>query len=290
MTRPTKTTATVPPHASGTDLWGFFAFSHGWTWLCWGVVAVWGVELWTSPPAMAVFAIGGLGLPVGGAYMTWRTAGREGLRDLGRRLVEPGRLSPWWWAVVLGLQPAIKLAAGGLALLLGATDAPFDLEQATALALQPVDLLLYLGFVFLLGPLPEEIGWRGYLLDRLQVRVTALGASILVGIAWFAYHWPLFFIAGYYARAGGAPDLLQFGIAIVLGAILYTWIYNHTDRSVLAVIVFHFSGNVTGELLDAGSAVYAYETYLTVLLVLVLLWWEGGATLHRRSADRSRGG
>jgi hypothetical protein len=20
------------------DLWGFLAFSHGWTWLCWGVV------------------------------------------------------------------------------------------------------------------------------------------------------------------------------------------------------------------------------------------------------------
>ena len=172
-------------------------------------------------------------------------------------------------------------------MLLGATEAPFDLTEARELIGQPVELGLHLGFVLLLGPLPEEIGWRGYLLDRLQVRYSALGASVLVGLAWFAWHGPLFFMAGYYARAGGAPDPFQFGVAILLGAVLYTWIHNHTERSVLAAILFHFAGNVSGELLSAPSDVYVYETYLTAVLVLVVLWRWGSKTLRARSATAS---
>jgi len=276
------TTAEKTPSGSA-DLWGFLAFSHGWTWLCWGLVIARGVDVWQSPGAIALFAVGGLGLPIGGVVMTYRVAGRSGLRDLGRRLVQPGRISGWWWAVVLGLLPALKLAAGGLAVLFGAADVPFNLQEASDLVLQPVDLLLYLGFVLLLGPLPEEVGWRGYLLDRLQLRYSALGASVLLGLAWFAWHGPLFAMAGYYARAGGAPDPLQFGVAILLGAVLYTWIYNNTGRSILAAVLFHFSGNVSGELLDAPASVYAYETYLTAALVLFVLWRWGAEALRRRS-------
>ena len=280
--QPAATTATRPP-TGAADLWGFLAFSHGWTWCFWGIVVWEGVDVWNTPWAMALFAVGGLGLPIGGVVMTGRVAGRDGLRDLGRRLVDPGRISLGWWTAVLLLLPAIKLAAGGLAVLFGAADVPFRLEEARDLIAQPGELLLYLGFVLLLGPLPEEIGWRGFLLDRLQLRFSALGASVLVGLAWFAWHGPLFFIAGYYARAGGAPDPLQFGVAILLGSVLYTWIYNHTGRSVLAAILFHFAGNVSGELLDAPEPVYAYETYLTAVLVLVVLWRWGAETLKGRT-------
>ncbi len=280
-TPPAPTTATEPVRGAA-DLWGFLAFSHGWTWGFWGIVVGQGVDVWSSSWAMTLFTIGGLGLPIGGVVMTGRVAGRSGLRDLGRRLIDPGRIGGRWWAVILLLLPAIKLAAGGLAVLFGEAEVPFQLEEAAERVVQPGELLMYLGFVLLLGPVPEEIGWRGYLLDRVQLRFSALGASVLVGLAWFTWHGPLFFMAGYYARAGGAPDPLQFGTAILLGAVLYTWIYNHTGRSILAAILFHFSGNVSGELLDAPESVYAYETYLTVALVLLILWRWGAETLRDR--------
>ena len=280
-----RTTAQRPAPDTA-DLWGFFAFSHGWTWVFWGLIILLGLDVWATTAGIVLLVLGGLGLPLGGTVMTWRVAGRDGLRDLGHRLVQPGRIPGRWWAVVLGLHPAIKLTAGGLAVLLGATDIPFHLAEAKALVVQPGDLLTFLGFLLLLGPLPEEIGWRGYLLDRLQLRFSALGASLLLGLAWCAWHGPLFFMTGYYARAGGAPDPLQFGLMILLGATLMTWIYNHTGRSVLAAVLFHFSGNVSGELLDAPSSVYAYETYLTTALVLVVLWRWGADTLQRGSAER----
>jgi membrane protease YdiL (CAAX protease family) len=71
-------------------------------------------------------------------------------------------------------------------------------------------------------------------------------------------------------------------VAILLGSVLYTWICNNTGRSVLAAILFHFSGNVSGELLDAPASVYAYETYLTAALVLVVLWRWGANDLRSR--------
>jgi membrane protease YdiL (CAAX protease family) len=284
---PQNTTASLPPKTAmgSRDLWGFLAFSHGWTWLCWGVVVASGAHVWGEPWATAVFAIGGLGLPIGGVVMTWSVAGRDGLRGLGRRLVDPTRIAPRWWLVILGLYPAIKLVAGGCAVLFGSVDVPFELAETSALLRAPGELLAVMGFLLLLGPLPEEIGWRGFLLDRLQVRYRALPASLLLGLAWFAWHGPLFFITGYYDRAGGAPELLPFGAAIVLAAVLYTWIYNHTGRSVLAAVLFHFSGNLTGELLDAPAVVYRYELLLTAVVVLVVVWWWGGKTLSASVRD-----
>jgi membrane protease YdiL (CAAX protease family) len=178
--------------------------------------------------------------------------------------------------------PAVKLSAGGFAVLFGVTDAPFNLVDATTLLARPGEFLMYLGFLLLLGPLPEEIGWRGYLLDRLQLRFSALGASLLLGITWFAWHGPLFFMTGYYARAGEAPEPLQFGAMILLISVLYTWIHNHTGRSVLAAILFHFSVNAAGELLDAPDSVAAYEAYLTAALALFVLWGWGAETLRGR--------
>jgi membrane protease YdiL (CAAX protease family) len=36
--------------------------------------------------------------------------------------------------------------------------------------------------LLILGPLSEEIGWRGYALERLQTRWNALTSSLMVGL------------------------------------------------------------------------------------------------------------
>src|SRR5256712_11729930 len=42
------------------------------------------------------------------------------------------------------------------------------------------------------GPLGEEFGWRGFLLQRVQPRFGMLGASFLIGIISAFWHLPLF--------------------------------------------------------------------------------------------------
>jgi len=266
------TTADPQGLAGSADLWGYLAFSHGWTWLFWSFVIIRNINLWSSLQSVTLFAIGGLGVPLGGIVMSWKVAGWDGLRDLGKRIIDPKRISSWWWIAILFLYPAMKLTAGGLAGLLGEASVPFNLEEAAGLIAQPGNLFLFAAFILLLGPLPEEIGWRGYLLDRLQLRMTSLGASIVIGLLWFAWHIPLFFMPGYFERAGGAPEPFQMCVGILLGSILYTWVYNNTGRSVLAVILLHFTGNLSGEMLDAPDSVYQFETYITMVVVLLVLW------------------
>jgi uncharacterized protein len=106
-----------------------------------------------------------------------------------------------------------------------------DASRLLELIGSPLALLGFALFVLIFGPVPEEIGWRGDALDALQARWSALGASLLLGVAWALWHAPLFFIAGYYA-GGAPPEPVLFTVGILVHSVLYTWIYNHTHSAV----------------------------------------------------------
>lgn len=109
-------------------------------------------------------------------------------RDFSARLVDPQRV-PWiWWGVVLlfvplksGLAALIDIALGGWGI------AP---EEITRLLTQPLALLPMLLFWLIFGPLPEEPSWRGYALDGLLARRSALFSSAVIGSIWALWHLP----------------------------------------------------------------------------------------------------
>lgn len=272
---------TMPQRSNIRDLLGFFAFSHGWTWLLWLIAAFWGATIWEMPGAL-FFYIGGTGVLVGGFVMSRVVYGPGGIRELSQRIVNPRLIPGRWWAAILLIFPALTLAAAAIAALTDIVPAPLDLRNAWALLTQPAQLLAFLFFVLIIGPLPEEIGWRGYLLDRLQLRWNALAASLLLAGVWWIWHLPLFLLPGYFDAFGHAPPgPLNLLYGIVPAAILYTWIYNNSNRSVLAVILFHFMQNLSGELLGISPEVRQIQLVLMVALAVVIIIWWGPARLRR---------
>jgi len=269
------------PARGARDILGFLLFSHGWTWLFWGISGTIGPSVWEQP-ATTLFVIGGAGVFLGGIVMSRWTGGRNGLRDLGRRTVDPRRVTRSWWAVILLLYPALTaLAAAFDTATDGATPA-LDLTGAADRLGDPLGLLAMAGFILVIGPLPEEIGWRGYLLDRLQLRWTSLTASLLLGIIWWSWHLPLFVLPGYFEAFGrGTPSPVAFLFGIVPAAIVYTWVYNETDRSVFAVVVLHFMQNFTGEFLGLAEEARTVRSVLEVALAVAVVAWAGPATLRR---------
>jgi uncharacterized protein len=109
--------------------------------------------------------------------------GRGALRRLlGQLLI--WRVNPLWYLVVI-LEP-IALAGGtvGLNTVLGGA--------ALSLGMPLLAAALFLAFSNFPGSaLGEEIGWRGYVLPRLQSQVSALSASLILAPIWALWHLPL---------------------------------------------------------------------------------------------------
>jgi membrane protease YdiL (CAAX protease family) len=200
--------------------------------------------------------------------MTRLTCGVDGLCDLACRIVQTSRITGHWWTVILLFFPALTLLAGILARMSGATQQPFDLSGVGQRLAHPASLIAMMAFTLIIGPLPEEIGWRGYLLDQLQTRWSALTAGIMVGFLNWIWHFPLFLLPGYFdAFRFVSPSMLQMFFVVLPAVFLYTWVYNNTNRSILAVILFHFAGNFWGEFFGISVEAQMYRMVLTIIAV-----------------------
>ncbi|MDG5820547.1 type II CAAX endopeptidase family protein [Natronococcus sp. A-GB7] len=242
-----------------------------------------GDSVWTFPNAV-LFLVGGSSPLVAGLSLLWLTSGRDGYRDLRHRLVETDRIRPRWWLVIVLLYPAFTLVAASVAVGTGFTSAPLEVVEPQRL-LEPGSLALLLA-VALVFPAVEEIGLRGYWFDQLQARWSALVASLILGVVWAAWHVPLVYMVGYYDETTFQPELWWWLPSIVLTAIIGTWVYNNTRRSVLAVIGLHFVGNLTGETMGFAGEVYPVVHLGTALVAVCLVVVWGPESL--RGWDRSK--
>jgi uncharacterized protein len=189
-------------------------------------------------------------------------------RDEGsaRSLVE--RVTRWridgrWYGAAL-LIPFLALAAVWLLAPIAADPvARSEVPGPSLLLLFPVYVLLFGG--------PEELGWRGYALPRLQARFSALTSSAVLAALWMAWHAPLFLMPD-------APGFSEVPVAayLVIGTascVVYTWLYNSTRGSILAAVLLHASKNLSLAwlLLPIDYALYA-GTWVVLALGLVLAY------------------
>lgn len=250
------------------DLRLFFLIAFAWSWLLhlsrlldtagwldlpYGVSPILG-NLAVIGPAVAAFVLTGL------------LAGKTGMRELWRRGWEI-RFRKIWLLPALLLMPTSGLLT---LVLLTALGKPVAWEYALPPAMiVPIGLLIWLG-----GALPEEYGWRGYALDRLQSRMNPTLASLALGLIWSVWHLPLHYIPG---TTQAAIPIGEFAIQTVVLSVLYTWLHNHTGGSVLVASLFHSAGNLTGALLPTWTLpIGRWLSLLPLLFMTVIVIWKGG--------------
>lgn len=264
----------------------FFALALGLSWLFWTPIALLGLEPF-SMPGIVLFALGGLGPAAAEFVLILREGAPAYVQDYKQRVIDYRRIGFRWSLVVVLFFPVVNGIALGIAVLTGGALPAF--ETATDLLADPITILPYAGFVLLFGPLPEELGWRGYALDGLQARWSALSASLILGVLWAAWHLPLFFMPGSFQAELGlfTPQFAFYTGSIVVSSVLCTWIYNNTNRSTLSAILFHFMTNFSGELMGLGERARLFQFVLIVLAaILVVVAW-GPETLTENPGKRS---
>lgn len=150
---------------------------------------------------------------------------------------------PIIWYVFALLAPAVLFNLG-VGVLPGALTT-FTLPSAETLQGFPVFFILVLTIG---GPLLEEPGWRGFALSRMQAKWGPLVGTLVLGVLWTVWHFPLFLIPIWAGQNGGftVPSVLLYFGSVIPFTVLFTWLFNHTRGSLLLAILFHTAINTLG--------------------------------------------
>ena len=249
------------------DIWLFIFLAYGITWAV-GIPLALSATPGAEPDPFDISQLGALGPAIAGVIMTYREKGKDGLREFLRRVTRWRIGIIWYLAILLvpliwlGILPAIAVY-----LFQHRSLPPFLGPGYGAPAWK--DAWWFFLYIMVIGGGQEEVGWRGYLLPRLQTRYNALVSSLIVGLVWSAWHLPFLFIPG--SSLYGSP-FLGYLIQLSVLSIILTWIYNNTG-SVFACVLYHTWSNFAAAylMLDVTDPVYGVLALLAQLGIPLLL-------------------
>jgi membrane protease YdiL (CAAX protease family) len=247
----------------------FFALTLGVSWLLWIPLVLLGLSAgnfagkargpaWVLVP----FLLGGFMPSIVALVLTAVREGKSGLRQTWRRLVA-FRIGWRWYLAAIVL---VAVPTAGQILIHRMLGGRFDLSLFVTMLPSALPLIV-------IGPLSEEIGWRGYALDRLQGTFGAVGGGLIVGIGWAAWHLPLFFWAGTSQHELGLP-FAGFLCGVTATSLLMTWLHNNTAGSIWTAVFFHWLFTYAGTVVATGvtrSVTYNWLEYAPYIAAAVLV-------------------
>jgi len=122
--------------------------------------------------------------------------------------------------------------------------------------------------------LGEEIGWRGFATPKLMEKRSALKSSLVVGVVWASWHIPLYFVPGtlqnVLVQTIGFPlTIMAYSLNIIAFAIVWSWIYEVSNRNLWLPILIHGSTNSFATFFAIGN----FEVYgIAPIMISALLW------------------
>ncbi len=224
----------------------------------------------------------GLALPIGVAFTLLLLAdvgpalaalltvatfdGRRGLQKLSRPLAR-WRIAWYWYAVAVIGPTAVSLVAVAAFVAVGGRMDP------SWIALQPGRIALTA-----VGGWGEELGWRGFAQPKLQGRLGAAPAAVVVGVIWSVWHqWQLVAPGG----AAFAWDAAAWSLLYLISvSVLIAWAYNSTRASLPCAIAAHVGINAVR--FSPYPAAFVSVAFVITALIVALI--AGPKTLVRRGA------
>lgn len=253
-------------------LWQFFVLVFCWTWSFWIAAAVLRISVQTTA-GQSLLRLGLLGPLLGGVGFAYLMRDREYWRDYWGRIVDPRRIPVRCYPAIVLLVPGLMVLAVLLDIASGGNHTLEEIGQRVSpFAAAPLSVFPFALGVFVNGPFPEELGWRGYALGQLRDRWDATVSSLGLGVIWALWHLPLFFMKDMlHARRGvWSAWFWLFLLSVVASAFIYTWIFDDTERSTLAAIAFHFVANLTYSLANVSDRTNLFMTLFLVVIAAVL--------------------
>ena len=191
----------------------------------------------------------------------------EGVRSITRQ-IRIWRVSILWYAIALIGPIILFLAAEALQSFWHRTSLTYWMTMPSFSG--PGGL----PFVIFGSLLAEEPGWRGFGQCRLQKSLGKWRTAIAIGLLWSTWHlWYVILPGGLSTLT--TTDVLAAYIRLTSTAVVYAWMYNSTQGSLLIAMLAHLGHNLAANLMptqdgDRHHLVIAL-LYLVAATMIVLL-------------------
>lgn len=231
-----------------------------------------------------------VGLAVPAFIVTSAVGGKAGVRDLVQRCLRWRVGIGWYLLALLGPTLLTLLLAAGLA------GTPPLNAVAENWARFFIEILPSLALAFVLSNYAEEVGWTGFMFERMQDRHRPLKAAAIVSVPFALAHIP-----GFVVETGSLLEgLVVVGFLFIpqlASRVLVAWFYNNTHRSLVIVGLFHAAYNATtrsqfsdaflpvGE--DVGFLILLAVPIIPAILIVIL---TKGRLAHGPSAQSAMSG
>ena len=243
----------------------FFALAYLFTWIFW-VPAIF-------LPGNAAFGLMAVGLIAPAVVSTLFVvfSGSDALkRDLRNKLVgfyKVKWLNVFWavalFAAIVGLSILLSLAFG---------QSPDQFAFTEDFSFTGVGIGSAL-MTILAASIIEEVGWKGYCEDSIGNYMNWFWESMVFGMIWSFWHFPLIFIKGTY-QAGLMVNplyVINFFISGIPLGFIITWVYLASDRSILACMVFHLFVNFLQEKIAMTPETKCVETLVVTAATVIIV-------------------
>ena len=200
---------------------------------------------------------------ISSAYST-----NQGIREYLSSLVKLRGGKSWYIGAVL-IYPALYLLG---AVITNASDKSVGWIRADLLgtnlgALAVITFLYQLVYGNCVG---EEPGWRGFSFRKLQNQYSPLVASLIVSAMWVLWHLPMWYLENGALTTGYLVRQFVYGGAI---GVTFSWLYNRSEGSILAVGLMHASLNTSVILLPQTEALDALLIILALFVTVLDRMW-----------------
>ncbi len=125
------------------------------------------------------------------------------------------------------------------------------------------------------GPLGEEFGWRGFLLPQLLLKYNDIKSSIILGIIWAFWHFPIFFFDEFRNGLSFLEFVMLYPVSIILISYFMTSAWRLSKSSIFVAIWVHGIFNVALSYISNNeiwelSHLKPISLYLIILFSLLL--------------------
>jgi membrane protease YdiL (CAAX protease family) len=270
-------------------LLSFFLLAIGLTWVFMITDALGSYGILPFRLSLPLMVVMGYMPTLAAVIVAGKTQGKAGIRALFRKLSIVRVGVGWYLLAIFGL--AVMYVGAILLYNQFSGLAPIQvLSNHIPAVSAPLELVPQIAVMFLIIGIVngEELGWRGFALPRLQTKYNALTSSLILGVIWSVFHLPLFF-----TLTGSSQNdwsFANFLISTIAVTILYTWMYNNTQGSVLLAYLFHAGANTWSQVFSIDHANQSFNWILTGSLVVaaVIVVAAAGTENLSRTMDRIR--